>query len=88
MTGDYLWHMEDVLSLYEEPDDPLRPVVCVDERPGQLRREVIAPIPLKPGRSKRQHDEYNRNGTCGVLIAFEPLRGCKVRFETTWLDKL
>jgi len=33
ITGDYIWHMEDVLDLYEQPDDPLPPVVCVDEQP-------------------------------------------------------
>ena len=67
--------MEDIISLYEEPYDPMRPVVCFDERPCQLLGDVIAPMPMKPGRSKRQNYEYNRNGTCCVLIAFEPLQG-------------
>ena len=81
--------MEDVLSLYEEPYDPMRPVVCFDERPCQLLGDVIAPMPMKPGRSKRQHYEYNRNGTCCVLIAFEPLQGWRfvqVRERRTAVD--
>ena len=34
---DYIWHMEDILTLYEEPYDPLCPVICFDERPCQLK---------------------------------------------------
>ena len=81
--------MEDVISLYEEPYDPMRPVVCFDERPCQLLGDVIAPMPMTPGRSKRQNYEYNRNGTCCVLIAFEPLQGWRfvqVRERRTAVD--
>ena len=77
--------MEDIISLYEEPYDPMRPVVCFDERPCQLLGDVIAPMPMKPGRSKRQNYEYNRNGTCCVLIAFEPCKAgvlCKCERST------
>jgi hypothetical protein len=72
ITGDYLWHMEDILSLYEAPDDRSRPVIGFDERPCQLLGNVLAPMPMKPGRSKRQDYEYERHGTCYVLLAFEP----------------
>ena len=34
---------------------------------------VLVPIPLNPGGIKRQDDEYVRQGTCCVLMAFEPL---------------
>jgi DDE superfamily endonuclease len=67
----------------------MRPVVCFDERPCQLLSDVIAPMPMKPGRSKRQNDEYHRNGTCCVLMAFEPLRGWRfvqVRERSTAID--
>jgi hypothetical protein len=46
--------MEDILSLYEEPYDQLRPMICFDERPCQLIGDVLAPLPMKPGRPKRQ----------------------------------
>ena len=36
------------------------------------------PIPMKPGRVERQDYEYKRNGTCVVLMAVEPLAGCRV----------
>ena len=32
--------MEDVFDLYEEPYDPMRPVVCFDESPKQLIAEI------------------------------------------------
>jgi len=67
--------MEDVLDLYEQPYDPLRPVICMDERPCQLIDDVIVPIPMKPGKPRKRDYEYRRNGTCCILIAFEPKTG-------------
>lgn len=81
--------MEDVLDLYEQPYDPLRPVVCFDERPCQLLGDVLAPIPMKPGRTKRQDYEYERQGTCCIFLAFEPVRGWRfiqVRKQRTAVD--
>ena len=67
--------MEDVLDVYEQPYDPKRPVICFDERPCQLIGDVIVPIPIKPGSSKKEHYEYIRNGTCCIFLAFEPHAG-------------
>jgi len=67
--------MERVLDLYEEPYDPLRPVVCFDERPCQLIGEVRNPLPTKPGAIERFYSEYERDGVCWVLMSFEPLSG-------------
>jgi DDE superfamily endonuclease len=81
--------MEDILALYEQPYDPCRPVICFDERPCQLIGEVLVPIPMQPGRIKRQDDEYVRQGTCCILIACEPLRGWRfvqVRMRRTAID--
>jgi hypothetical protein len=81
--------MEDILTLYEQPYDPHQPVVCFDERPCQLIDEVLVPIPMKPGRTKRQDDEYGRQGTCCVLMAFEPLgswRFVQVSMRRTAID--
>jgi hypothetical protein len=81
--------MEDVLDLYEQPYDPLRPAVCFDERPCQLLGDVLAPISMKPGRAKRQDYEYERKGTCCIFLAFEPLRGWRflqVRKQRTAVD--
>jgi hypothetical protein len=70
--------MEQVLDIYERPYDPDYPVVCFDERPCQLLGDILMPIPMKPGRVKRQDYEYERNGTCVVLMAVEPLAGRRV----------
>ena len=70
--------MEQVLDIYERPYDPAYPVVCFDERPCQLLGDVLMPIPMKPGRVERQDYEYERNGTCVVLMAVEPLVGHRV----------
>jgi hypothetical protein len=75
MTSDFIWHMEDVLDLYEQAYDPKRPVICFDERPCQLIGDAIIPIPIKPGSPKREHYEYIRNGTCCIFLAFEPHEG-------------
>jgi hypothetical protein len=81
--------MEDILDLYEEPYDQNRPVLCMDERPCQLIGNVVAPIPMKPGKPKKVDNEYERNGTCSVFIACEPLAGWRyleVRKQRTRVD--
>ena len=70
--------MEQVLDVYEQPYNPKRPVVCFDERPGQLLGNVLVPIPMKPGRIERQDYHYKRHGTCAVLMAVEPLSGYRL----------
>lgn len=74
--------MEAVLDLYEEPYDPLLPVVCFDERPCQLLAEVREPQPVGRGRPERRDHEYERRGTAHVSMAFEPLTGWR-RASTT-----
>jgi hypothetical protein len=71
----FVWRMEEILDLYEEPYDPKRPVVCFDERPCQLLAEVREPLADGPGRPERWDHEYERRGTANVLMAFEPLMG-------------
>jgi hypothetical protein len=57
----------------QRPHDPLRPVVCFDERPCQLMGEVREPLPMKPGHIERLDSAYERGGVCWVLMSFEPL---------------
>jgi hypothetical protein len=71
----FVWRMEEVLDLYEEPYDALRPVVCFDERPCQLVGDVRDPLPMKPGCIEHFDSEYERGGVCWVLMSFEPLSG-------------
>jgi hypothetical protein len=46
----FVWRMEEVLDLYEEPYDPERPMICFDERPYQMLSDARDPLPMKPGR--------------------------------------
>jgi len=39
--------MEDVLSVYARIYDPMRPVVCMDEKPYQLLAHARDPIPTR-----------------------------------------
>lgn len=81
--------MEDVLDLYEAPDDARRPVVCVDERPCQLIGETRVPRPVKPGRAARYDYEYERRGTANIFGIFEPQsawRQMKVTAHRTKVD--
>lgn len=81
--------MEDILDLYEQPYDPKRPVVCFDERPCQLVGDILVPLPMSSGNPQREHYEYKRNGTCCLLVSFEPHTGqrfIEVREHRTKVD--
>jgi DDE superfamily endonuclease len=67
--------MEDILDLYAEPYDPQYPLVCFDESPYQLVREVRQSLPVRPGQPRRYDYEYRREGTCNLFLFFEPLQG-------------
>src|SRR5262249_59515599 len=67
--------MEDVLAQYHLPYDPRHPVLCCDERPCFLIADVRGLLPMSPGKAKRYHDAYHKNGSCCVFRAFEPQTG-------------
>jgi hypothetical protein len=81
--------MENILHLYALPYDSKRPLICVDERPCQLIEDVLVPLPMESGKTKRQDHHYKRNGVCTAFIAFEPLtsrRFVQVRKRRTKKD--
>jgi hypothetical protein len=81
--------MEDVLTLYAEPADPQRPVVCFDETPRQLIGETRVPIQAAPGKRARFDYEYVRNGTANVFMFVDvnrPWRHAKVTNQRTSID--
>ena len=71
--------MEDVLDLYEEPYDPMPPVVCFDESPKQLIAELHKPLPLEPGTPARYDTEYERNGICNLMMPLVSLSAAFAR---------
>jgi hypothetical protein len=56
--AEYVACMEDVLDQYEQPSDPLQPLVCFDEWLKQLIEETRIGKPSKPGQIKRYDYEY------------------------------
>ena len=67
--------MEDILSLYQRPYDPLHPLVCMDELTKQLLKDTKPVVAAKPGKVARQDYEYVRGGTGNVFMYFEPMTG-------------
>ncbi|BBB89497.1 hypothetical protein MAMMFC1_02602 [Methylomusa anaerophila] len=69
--------MEDILEVYETPYNPMRPVVCMDEKPYQLLGDERKPLPMRPGASQKIDSEYVREGTCSIFVFTEPLSGTR-----------
>jgi transposase len=74
-SAEFVWRMEDVLSVYTRPYDPERPLICLDEVSKQLVGETRCPRPSQPGRPARYDYEYERRGTANLFLVCEPLRG-------------
>lgn len=68
--------MEDVLDVYEQAYDPMRPVVCVDETNRQLIEEHCVPMGKK--HPQLVDYEYRRCGVADLFVAFEPLAAKRV----------
>ena len=82
MGADFVWHMEEVLDLYAEAEDPQRPRVCFDEMPYQMISETRVPVPMQAGQAERYDYEYPREGTCNLFLFFNPFAG-KRRIKVT-----
>lgn len=70
--------MEDVLSVYTRPYDASHPQICMDEGGKTLQANTHDPLPMRPGQVERQDYEYEREGTCSVFVAVEPLSGKRI----------
>ena len=81
--------MEDVLEVYAQPYNRDYPVVCMDEQPVQLTKEVRKPIPATKEHPRRVDYEYERAGTACIFMFAEPLsawRMVKARPQRTKVD--
>ena len=77
------------MDLYQQPYDPLIPLVCMDEKPVQLLKEKREPIPAKAGKPEREDYEYERGGVANVFLFTEPLVGechLNIREQRTSVD--
>ena len=81
-----MWpHMEDVLEVYTQPYDPLRPVICLDE----TSRQLIEERHISVKEVKHVDYEYRRCGVVNLFMMFEPLavkRFVKVTDTRTRVD--
>lgn len=73
--GEFVAPREEVLDIYAQPYNPKCPVICMDEQPVQLQREVRIPIPATAKHPKRADYEYERAGTASIFMFTEPLAG-------------
>jgi transposase len=73
-SAEFVARMEDLLDLYEEPDDPQRPRVCFDERPCQLLADSREPRPMAPRYPMCCDYAYIRHGPCHLFIMAEPVQ--------------
>lgn len=81
--------MEDVLLTYSQPRILGRARICFDERPCQLLDDVVAALPIQPGRVAKEDNEYVRKGTCVILLAYDLDTGqryTQVRHQRTKAD--
>ena len=75
LDAPYIARMEDVLALYDRPDNPKEPVVCLDEKPVPLHADVRPARPAGPGHVAKRDNEYQRCGTANSFGVVEPLVG-------------
>ncbi len=73
--AEFVAHMEDVLETYAQPYDPMFPVLCMDEQPVQLVKEVKQPIAATKDHPRRVDYEYERAGVANIFMFAEPLSG-------------
>jgi transposase len=80
-NGPFVAAMEDVLTVYHRPYDPVRPQICLDETSKTLHAHAREPQPPRPAegeqpaRPAREDYEYVRCGTANLFLWFEPLTG-------------
>ena len=87
--GEFVAHMEEVLDVYARPYNPECPVICMDEQPVQLHKEIKRPLPATAKHPKRIDYEYERAGTASIFMFSEPLVGWRqatVRKRRTKID--
>jgi hypothetical protein len=87
--AEFVAQMEEVLDTYAKPYDPACPVICMDEQPVQLHKEIKTPIAATAEHPKRVDYEYERAGTACIFMFTEPLAGWRqvgVRETRTKID--
>jgi len=84
----FVCQMEEVLDRYCQPYNPKFPQVCMDEINKQLIKETRISLEVLPGKVKRFDNEYERNGTTNIFLAYEPLAGIRITKPTDRRTKI
>jgi len=74
LDEEFIFRMEDLLTLYDKPLAPAEPVVCLDEKPVQCLDDKRKTIRVRNGSVRRDY-EYIRRGTVNIFVAVEPKAG-------------
>lgn len=82
LDAEYIERMENLLSLYAKPADENEPMVCLDEKPVVLHKDVRKSKPMRPGKPHRRDYEYKRQGTANVFCITEPKLGIHLTHAT------
>lgn len=78
-----------MLDVYARPYDARYPVLCMDEQPIQLLKEIRMPLAGTKKPPRRVDYEYERAGTASLFMFCEPLAGWRhvsVRNRRTKVD--
>ena len=76
LDDEYVTRMEDVLDTYERSLSHKEPVVCLDEKPIQLLKNINSTSRItRRGKPRRKDYEYKRKGTANAYCIVEPKRG-------------
>jgi len=87
ITPEYRERMYDLTDLYNEPYDPERPKIGIDEKSKQLLENIKIPIPMKKGSPEKYDYEYKRKGTANIFVAVDPQVGKRVTMVTNQRTK-
>ena len=71
-SGEFVYHMEDVLDVYTRPYDPRRSQVCLDETTVQLIGEKRTPVPMAARRPARFDMSMNARGSAPCSCSTSP----------------
>jgi len=74
-SAGFVFHLENVLEVYQRPYDSRFPLICMDGLSQQLTLETQTPLPARPGRTECFDYESVRNGTANLFAFTEPLTG-------------
>ena len=86
---DYVFHMEDLISVYMRTFTRRNRGFCVDEKPFQLLGEDRKPIPMSEGNPEKIDSTYVRCGTVSITVVLDLQTGAiyqKVNETRTAVD--